>query len=38
LLRELKQIAVDSDLESTAALDQKERQDLLRLLKKVYQS
>ncbi|WP_116865807.1 MarR family winged helix-turn-helix transcriptional regulator [Pseudomonas syringae] len=37
LLRELKQIAVDSDLESTAALDQKERQDLLRLLKKVYQ-
>ncbi|RMU71378.1 Transcriptional regulator, MarR family [Pseudomonas syringae pv. apii] len=38
LLRELKQIAVDSDRESTAALDQKERQDLLRLLKKVYQS
>ncbi|KWS25825.1 MarR family transcriptional regulator [Pseudomonas syringae] len=38
LLRELKQIAVDSDLESTAALNQKERQDLLRLLKKVYQS
>ncbi|QXW42776.1 MarR family winged helix-turn-helix transcriptional regulator [Pseudomonas amygdali] len=38
LLRELKQIAADSDLDSTSALDNQERQDLLRLLKKVYQS
>ncbi|KPX42483.1 Transcriptional regulator, MarR family [Pseudomonas syringae pv. helianthi] len=38
LLRELKQIAADSDLDSTSALDDKDRQDLLRLLKKVYQS
>ncbi|GAB0076902.1 hypothetical protein TOC8171_23040 [Pseudomonas syringae] len=38
LLRELKQIAVDSDLDSTSALDNQERNDLLRLLKKVYQS
>ncbi|KAA8711942.1 MULTISPECIES: MarR family winged helix-turn-helix transcriptional regulator [Pseudomonas syringae group] len=38
LLRELKQIAIDSDLDSTSALNDQERQDLLRLLKKVYQS
>ncbi|RMS74098.1 MarR family winged helix-turn-helix transcriptional regulator [Pseudomonas savastanoi] len=38
LLRELKQIAADSDLDSTSALDNQERQDLLRLLKKVYHS
>ncbi|WP_122221607.1 MarR family winged helix-turn-helix transcriptional regulator, partial [Pseudomonas syringae group genomosp. 3] len=38
LLRQLKQIAVDSDLDATAALNQQERQDLLRLLKKVYQA
>ncbi|WP_122280998.1 MarR family winged helix-turn-helix transcriptional regulator [Pseudomonas syringae] len=38
LLRELKQIAIDSDLDSTSALNNQERQDLLRLLKKVYQS
>ncbi|MCI3945785.1 MarR family transcriptional regulator [Pseudomonas syringae] len=36
LLRELKQIAVDSDLDATSALDNQERRDLLRLLKKVY--
>ncbi|WP_117216354.1 MarR family winged helix-turn-helix transcriptional regulator [Pseudomonas coronafaciens] len=38
LLRQLKQIALDSDLDATAALNQQERQDLLRLLKKVYQA
>lgn len=37
LLKELKQIAADSDLEATAALDDNERAELLRLLKKVYQ-
>lgn len=34
LLRELKQIAIDSDLDSTSALNDQERRDLLRLLKK----
>lgn len=38
LLKELKQIASQSDLESTAALSSAEREELLRLLKKVYQS
>jgi len=38
LLKELKQIASQSDLESTAALSGTEREELLRLLKKVYQS
>lgn len=38
LLKELKQIASQSDLESTAALSGAEREELLRLLKKVYQS
>lgn len=37
LLKELKQIAVQSDLDATAALDCEEREELLRLLKKVYQ-
>lgn len=37
LLKELKQIAAQSDLDSTAALSGKERDELLRLLKKVYQ-
>jgi DNA-binding MarR family transcriptional regulator len=37
LLKELKQIAKESDLDSTAALSAAEREDLLRLLKKVYQ-
>lgn len=37
LLKELKAIAVQSDLDSTAALDGQEREELLRLLKKVYQ-
>ena len=37
LLKELKQIAVQSDLDATAALDGEEREELLRLLKKVYQ-
>ncbi|MNM64904.1 Transcriptional regulator SlyA [compost metagenome] len=37
LLKELKQIAADSDLEATAALNENERAELLRLLKKVYQ-
>lgn len=37
LLKELKAIAAQSDLDSTAALDSQEREELLRLLKKVYQ-
>ena len=37
LLKELKQIASDSDRDATAALDDSERAELLRLLKKVYQ-
>ncbi|MCK9799360.1 MarR family transcriptional regulator [Pseudomonas chlororaphis] len=37
LLKELKQIAAQSDLDATAALDEQEREQLLRLLKKVYQ-
>jgi len=37
LLKELKQIAAESDLDSTSALDSQEREELLRLLKKVYQ-
>ncbi|WP_422775760.1 MarR family winged helix-turn-helix transcriptional regulator [Pseudomonas mediterranea] len=37
LLKELKQIAAQSDLDSTAALSGAEREELLRLLKKVYQ-
>lgn len=36
LLKELKQIAVQSDLDSTAALDDTEREQLLTLLRKVY--
>jgi len=38
LLKELKQIATESDLDSTSALDTQEREELLRLLKKVYQA
>ncbi|MBC3953638.1 MULTISPECIES: MarR family winged helix-turn-helix transcriptional regulator [Pseudomonas] len=38
LLKELKQIAAESDLDSTSALDGQERDELLRLLKKVYQA
>jgi len=37
LLKELKQIAAESDLDATSALDSQEREELLRLLKKVYQ-
>ncbi|WP_248802918.1 MarR family winged helix-turn-helix transcriptional regulator [Pseudomonas sp. MWU13-2100] len=37
LLKELKLIATQSDLDSTATLDSQEREELLRLLKKVYQ-
>jgi DNA-binding MarR family transcriptional regulator len=37
LLKELKQIATQSDLDATSALDSEERETLLRLLKKVYQ-
>ena len=37
LLKELKEIAAQSDLDATAALDGQEREELLRLLKKVYQ-
>jgi len=37
LLKELKAIAAESDLDATAALDEQERAELLRLLKKVYQ-
>lgn len=37
LLKELKTIATQSDIDSTAALDSQERTELLRLLKKVYQ-
>ena len=35
--KELKAIAAQSDLDATAALDGQEREELLRLLKKVYQ-
>ncbi|MBD8492207.1 MarR family transcriptional regulator [Pseudomonas syringae] len=38
LLKELKQIAVQSDLDSTAALNDAEREQLLGLLRKVYQN
>ena len=37
LLKELNQIAAQSDLDATAALDNQEREELLRLLKKIYQ-
>ncbi len=37
LLKELKQIASDSDREATSALDDEERGQLLRLLTKIYQ-
>ena len=37
LLKTLKEIAAQSDLDATAALDGEERAELLRLLKKVYQ-
>ncbi|WP_338480337.1 MarR family transcriptional regulator [Pseudomonas trivialis] len=37
LLKTLKDIAAQSDLDATAALDSEERATLLRLLKKVYQ-
>lgn len=37
LLKELKKIAAESDRDATAALDEDERTELLRLLKKVYQ-
>lgn len=36
LLKELKQIAKDSDREATSALDDEERDQLLRLLTKIY--
>lgn len=38
LLQELKANAAESDLESTQALSDQEREELLRLLKKVYRS
>ena len=37
LLKELKKIAAQSDIDATSALDPVEREELLRLLKKVYQ-
>lgn len=37
LLKELKQIAAQSDIDATSALSTEEREELLRLLKKVYQ-
>lgn len=37
LLKELKQIAAQSDVDATSALSIEEREELLRLLKKVYQ-
>lgn len=37
LLKEVKQIAAQSDLDATAALDDAEREQLLRLLRKIYQ-
>ena len=37
LLKELKAIAAQSDIDATSALDNAEREELLRLLKKVYQ-
>lgn len=36
LLKELKQVAAQSDIESTSALDEAERKTLLHLLRKVY--
>lgn len=36
LLKELTQIAAESDKDATAALDNQERDELLRLLKKIY--
>ena len=38
LLKELKTIAAQSDIDATSALDSAEREELLRLLKKVYQN
>ena len=38
LLKELKLIAAESDLDATSNLDSQEREELLRLLKKVYQA
>lgn len=38
LLKELKSIAAQSDIDATSALDSAEREELLRLLKKVYQN
>ena len=38
LLKELKQIASDSDRDATAALNDEEREQLLRLLTKIYQA
>ncbi|MBN3862207.1 MarR family transcriptional regulator [Pseudomonas frederiksbergensis] len=38
LLKELKLIAAESDMDATSALDSQEREELLRLLKKVYQA
>ena len=38
LLKELKAIAAQSDIDATSALDSAEREELLRLLKKVYQN
>ncbi|EPA99361.1 transcriptional regulator [Pseudomonas sp. G5(2012)] len=38
LLKELKLLAVQSDVEATSALNTVEREELLRLLKMVYQS
>ncbi|MNG36742.1 hypothetical protein D3C84_1238760 [compost metagenome] len=36
LLKELKQVAMESDIESTGALSDDERDTLLKLLRKVY--
>jgi DNA-binding MarR family transcriptional regulator len=38
LLKELKLIAAESDMDATSNLDNQEREELLRLLKKVYQA
>ncbi len=38
LLKELKLIAAESDMDATSNLDSQEREELLRLLKKVYQA
>ncbi|RMQ43429.1 Transcriptional regulator [Pseudomonas cichorii] len=37
LLKEMKLIAAESDMDAASALDSQEREELLRLLKKVYQ-